>query len=167
MKTITFSEATQAQLATFAHALGLEVNDTNSKSAIIGIIKSSGHDGDTLEVEDDKPKAVRKASKVDAPEVPERESDLVGLPVTILLPSDETAPDMEFIGVNGVGMYIQRGIPQTIKYEYFAVLEACKKTVYTATERDGLGDAKVIPGIPFQVLEMDPRIAAWRMKKAA
>lgn len=167
MKTIALEDATQAQLATFAHTLGLEVNDTHSKSAIIGIILSSGYDGKTLDVEDDKPKAQKPRAKADAPVVIEHERDLIGLPVTILINQVEGEMEMEFVGVNGVGMYIQRGIPQTIKYEYFAVLESAKKTIYPATERDGLGEAKQIPALPFTVLEMDPRIAAWRAQKAA
>ena len=167
MKTISFSEATQAQLATFAQTLGLEVNERHSKADILGIIKSSGHDGDTLEVEDDKPKVSRKTVKAEAPEMPEHERDLVGLPVTIIINQVEGENDMEFVGVNGVGMFIQRGIPQTIKYEYFAVLESCKKTIYRATERDGLGEATQVPGLPYSVIDMDPRIAAWRSRKAA
>jgi hypothetical protein len=165
---VDIADATDAQLFQFAtERLNLDVQDGAGRGAIVALMTKAGYKDTTIEVPD-APRAPVQARTKSAPKGgPIRESDLTGKMVTVLLPEQEGELEMEFVSVNGSAMYIRRGVPSEIKYEYFCVLQNAKKMVYDQTERDGLGTPRLVSAYPIQILDMDPDVRAFMQQQRA
>lgn len=166
---IEIADATEQQLYEFATVhLGLDVPEGKGKNAVAVHMRKAGYKGSAIEIPDAPAAALQEPRQPDAiPSGKILETDLTGKIVTVLLPEQEGEMDMEFVSVNGNGMYIRRGQPSPIKYEYFRVLQDAKKIVYEQTERDGLGAPRAVSAYPIQIIDMDPEVRAFMQQQRA
>jgi hypothetical protein len=144
MKTIAIGEASAAQLAEFAssHLGVLGASATVGKDRLLEIIREVGHEGDTIQVfEEKKP---RKA--VSAPDHERK------VRIHIAVAEGTAGSQPVPVGVNGILMLIPRGKDVEIPWRYLHALQNAK-TKLPVTDDDGqIVDWREAPAYPVSVL---------------
>ena len=128
---VALADATAAQLREFAQTvLGLDIPRNDTGISIRAKMNAAGYDKDYISVGP----SVERTQKVEvtAP-VPEGE----GYQTIIIQKSNEKAGDQPvWVGVNGVGMYIERGKKQRVKDRYVEALQNAIETIYDQDQSD-------------------------------
>jgi hypothetical protein len=147
---VAIAEATASQLREFAQTvLGVDVAPTTPAAGIRAKIAAAGYDKDTIPVNvsgrPEKDRAERNISE-DFESINARDPE--GFSTIIIQRSTEKMGDQPvWLCVNGVGLFVPRGIKARIKNKYIEVLENAIETIY---EQD-LNDLRA-PLIPREVL---------------
>lgn len=172
--TTPLDQATEEALRAHAIALGLDADETTPRDLLIVTIRQAGF-GDravpTVEQTPRKAKAPRPAPVSDPDDAEPHGDDERALldraMITVLLPESDTAPEMEFVSVQGTALYIKRGTPQAIRFPFYVALRNAKRIAYAPSERNGLGPARTVPALPFSVLDMPEIVRRWESDMAA
>lgn len=142
MATISIEDASATELADFAKTYwGIETSLREGKAKILSKLADAGFVANTIETDDPKPIAPKATGKEDS------SSEYA----TILIPKQNGQPRLQFVSVNGVAMWIERGVPSRVKKHYVTMLNDAVEEIYEASN-DGLREPSYTPAIPFQVL---------------
>jgi len=145
MPTISVEDATATQLADYAQTIhGLDVTFREGKAKILSKLADAGWTEDSFETEQPEVTALAPA--------PEGKGD-VGADeyVTIMIPKEAGKPRLEFVSVNGTGIWIERGKSSRVRRRYHHALEIAQQEVFEPSN-EGLGEGSLSPAINYSVL---------------
>ncbi len=172
--TIEIAEASDDQLREFCrNNLGLPVGDNETRASLEAKIQTTwGKSKITVtEGRKKKPRANTETAVVGEEGIPvDKRTSLVAEPVwEILIPETEEpgGKDPVFLGVNGRGLFIERGVASEIRHRYYADLVTNTKTVYIQVDERTI-EPRVMPAHPFNVLVPPDRkhLLAWLKQDA-
>jgi hypothetical protein len=123
-ETVNLDKLSYKELYAHAKSIGLNPPGGLTKEAVLQFVKDNSNQG------------LQKDEAVLAKD--ERVS------ITILESNDKHAVDPVFVGVNGVGYSIKRGVPVTVPKAVVNVLENARQTVYDVSH-DERGAMKLTP----------------------
>ena len=160
--------ATASELARFANIhYGIEVAHQKGKEHILTLLHNVGFEGAEIDVEgpSEQPSAAVQRPVIGAEIAPARGGKALRM-VNLTLHETETPGSTEgtdpvWVAVNGSGMWVPRGRPVNIPFEYFAVLQNAKIRQYAPPpdEFTPLGEYRDVPRHAMSVhsIDADPR----------
>jgi hypothetical protein len=157
---IQIADATATQLSNFArihHGLD-DVAPTKGREHIVARLAAVGFTEDAIEVPDPHPAPVpAQTHPAAAPSGNKRRM----VKITILeqdIPGSTEGKEPVKVSVNGSAMYIPRGKPVDIPYEYFHALQNASYRQFDLPPDayTPLGEARDVPRFPITVHQIDP-----------
>jgi hypothetical protein len=150
--TIPLADATDAQLRQFAtEHLGLDVHHLERGAPLRAKIQAAWDKPDiTVREEAATPAGQRPTASAADPTAPAAEEPMV----TIMIPQQEGADGSQpvWVSVNGRGLFIERGKPQTVKKRYVDALRNAVRTEYSQADAQAPIVARDVPSYPFSVI---------------
>lgn len=163
---IRLEDATATQLSRFAwDTYGLEVPHTKGRENIIAQLQRVGFDAEEIDIAGEAPPVAGQTGNTLPPDVERTDTKRRMVRITIAeqdIPGSSEGKEPVKVSVNGKLMYVTRGKPVDIPYEYYEVLEHAKFRQFDEApdEFTALGEARHVPRFPITVHRIDEPVAA-------